>query len=150
MNKVNGTPQKSSGMRHDIRTLEAQLAQLQEHNRQLIANVFQLQQAFTALHAGLGRRKVGIWPFRRSVLTVRDMDEALHELKERKMRQDASEEGGEVDTTPIPPAPNPGPIQRYVDAINGKAEPPTTDTPPSGKVPGSPQGHIKLLRKTDE
>ena len=146
----NGTSPKSSGMRHDIRELQAQVFGLSDLARKQNAYIFNLQQAFTALQAGLEHHKVGIWPFRRSVLTVRDMDEALHELKERKMRQDASEEGGEVDTTPIPPAPNPGPIQRYVDAINGKAEPPTTDTPPSGKVPGSPQGHIKLLRKTDE
>ena len=130
MNKVNGTPQKSSGMRHDIRTLEAQLAQLQEHNRQLIANVFQLQQAFTALHAGLGRRKVGIWPFRRPVLSIRDMEEALHELKERKTREQAAEEGEEVDTTPIPSAPDPGPIQRYVEAI----EEVEAAQPPNGHV----------------
>jgi len=111
------TPLRPS-LRQRNRDLEERIsereAQLQLVLTEVLGSIRQLQQAFLALQKGLELRKI-LW---RPVLTIRDMDEALHLLRERQTRQEGHEGQGEGQEPKMTAAPNPGPVQRFVEHLD--------------------------------
>jgi len=110
-------------------------AQLQLVLTEVLGSIRQLQQAFLALQKGLELRKI-LW---RPVLTIGDMDEALHLLRERKTRQEGHEGQGEGEEPKMTAAPDPGPVQRYVERLDAEVGAPApTREEAKGKPPPLP------------